>query len=434
MRLVFLPVVLVLLGLCACSDDDSGTSSMEDVEFQCNVTSGVDWVQQEIISPNTGVSVVKVVEHDDGSQTALFVEKLDKVNRRVFSEKCDSLKRMSQRFDEGSFICKDSRVEFSITAPADEVGQAISEIKEDMEEECDYYEQKYGRNKNKSSSSKESSSSIMSLSSSSSSSSSSSRSSSSLSSSSSSSSSSSFDDNAYLYRYNGSTWAVSITSNCLDSECFEDFENFDFESATVSTSTEGVNGGKALLLSGSGYIVLPWDMNQEINEGSLDFYFKPGEGFRESGSYALVGNDGARMNLIYWEGSLLFSKNLANTYITVAAEVSLNKDGWNRITAEWNAETGLIAIFLDGKQLVSKVTEFAYYSPSDRGRSDNVVMVGHKGSCCIDQLSEELFGVGAFDNIRVVTNNIFEITDISSSSNEEESSSSSDENEDSSAE
>ena len=437
MKLVFLPVVLVLLGLCACSDDDSGTSSMEDVEFQCNVTGGYDWVQQEIISPNTGVSIAKVKKNDDGSQTAYFIEKLDKVSMRNFNKKCDSLERLSRRFDDGSFICKDSRVEFSITAPADEVGQAISEIKEDMEEECDYYEQKYGRNKNKSSSSKESSSSIMSSSSTSSSSlSSSSLSSSSLSSSSSSSlsSSSSFDENAYLYWYNGSTWAVSITSNCLDSECFEDFENFDFESATVSTSTEGVNGGKALLLSGSGYIVLPWDMNQEINEGSLDFYFKPGEGFRESGSYALVGNDGARMNLIYWEGSLLFSKNLANTYITVAAEVSLNKDGWNRITAEWNAETGLIAIFLDGKQLVSKVTEFAYYSPSDRGRSDNVVMVGHKGSCCIDQLSEELFGVGAFDNIRVVTNNIFEITDISSSSNEEESSSSSDENEDSSAE
>lgn len=434
MRLVFLPVVLVLLGLCACSDNDSGTNSMEGGKFQCNVTSGVDWVQQEIISPYTGVSVAKVVEYDDGSQTAFFIEKLDKMNRLAFSEKCDSLKRMSQRFDEGSLVCKNSRIEFSITVSVDEVSQSIKQIKRDMLEQCEEYEEEYYDDEEESSSSKGSSSSIMSLSSSSSSSSSSSRSSSSLSSSSSSSSSSSFDENAYLYWYNGSTWAVSITSNCLDSECFEDFENFDFESATVSTSTEGVNGGKALLLSGSGYIVLPWDMNQEINEGSLDFYFKPGEGFRESGSYALVGNDGARMNLIYWEGSLLFSKNLANTYITVAAEVSLNKDGWNRITAEWNAETGLIAIFLDGKQLASKETEFPYYNPSDRGRSDNVVMVGYKGSCCIDRLSEELFGNGAFDNIRVVTNNIFEITEMSSSSNEEDSSSSSDENEDSSAE
>ena len=420
--------VLFLFGLSACSDDDSGTSSMEDMEFQCNVTGGYDWVQQEIISPNTGVSIAKVKKNDDGSQTAYFIEKLDKVSMRNFNKKCDSLERLSRRFDDGSFICKDSRVEFSITAPADEVGQAISEIKEDMEEECDYYEQKYGHNENKSSSSTESSSSIMSSSSSSSSSLSSSSLSSSPLSSSSLSSSSLFDESVYTYQYkgrgldNGSRWSISITSNCLDSECFEDFENFDFESATVSTSTEGVNGGKALLLSGSGYIVLPWDMNQEINEGSLDFYFKPGEGFRESGSYALVGNDGARMNLIYWEGSLLFSKNLADTYITVAAEVSLNKDGWNRITAEWDAETGLIAIFLDGIKLASKETEFPYYSPSDRGRSDNVVMVGYKGSCCIDRLSEELFGFGAFDNIRVVSNNIFEITDPI------------DENEDSSAE
>ena len=393
MRLVFLPVVLVLLGLCACSDNDSGTNSMEGGKFQCNVTSGVDWVQQEIISPYTGVSVAKVVEYDDGSQTAFFIEKLDKMNRLAFSEKCDSLKRMSQRFDEGSLVCKNSRIEFSITVSVDEVSQSIKQIKRDMLEQCEEYEEEYYDDEEESSSSKESSSSIMSSSSSSPS----------------LSSSSSFDENAYWYLYNGSRWAVSITSNCLDSACFEDFENFDFGSATVSTSTEGVDGGKALLLSGSEYIVLPWDMDEKISEGSLDFYFKPGEDFRENGSYALVGNDGARMNVIYWEGSLLFSKNLADTYITVAAVVSLNKNGWNRITAEWNAETGLIAIFLDGKQLASKETEFPYYGPSDRGRSDNVVMVGHKGSCCIDQLSEELFGVGAFDNIRVVTENIFEI-------------------------
>ena len=437
--------VLFLFGLSACSDDDSGTSSMEDVEFQCNVTGGYDWVQQEIISPNTGVSIAKVKKNDDGSQTAYFIEKLDKVSMRNFNKKCDSLERLSRRFDDGSFICKDSRVEFSITAPADEVGQAISEIKEDMEEECDYYEQKYGSNKNKSSSSKGSSSSIMSSSSSSSSSlSSSSLSSSSLSSSplssSSLSSSSLFDESVYTYQYkgrgldNGSRWSISITSNCLDSECFEDFEDFDFGDSPVNTSTDGVDGGKALLLPGDGYVVLPWDMNQEINEGSLDFYFKPGIDFYDENIYALVGNDGARMNVVYWAGSLIFSKNLADTYISVAAEVSLNKDGWNHITAEWNAETGLIAIFLDGKQLVSKVTEFAYYSPSDRGRGDNVMMVGYKSECCLANLSREIFGNGAFDNIRVVTNNIFEITEMSSSSNEEESSSSVDENEDSSAE
>ena len=160
---------LFLLGLAACSDNDSGTSSVEDEGFQCNVTSGVDWVQQEIISPYTGVSVVKVVEHDDGSQTALFVEKLDKVNRRVFSEKCDSLERMSRVFDEGSLVCKSSRIEFSITTPADDVDESIKQIKREMTEQCKEYEEEYYDDEEESSSSKGSSSSIMSSSSSSSS-------------------------------------------------------------------------------------------------------------------------------------------------------------------------------------------------------------------------------------------------------------------------
>jgi hypothetical protein len=66
--------VLFLFGLSACSDDDSGTSSVEDEGFQCSVTGGYDWVQQEIISPNTGVSIAKVKKNDDGSQTAYLLK------------------------------------------------------------------------------------------------------------------------------------------------------------------------------------------------------------------------------------------------------------------------------------------------------------------------------------------------------------------------
>ena len=423
MKLVFLPAALTLLGLCACSDEESVVDPVVNTdEFQCKVTSGSGWVKQEIVDPATGRSVAKV-EKRSGRLKVIMDEDLYGLSSEAVYEKCDSLGVISSIFDRGSFVCEGSHVGYTITVSS-EGAKSLSEIKREMQEDCAKYEEEYARI---SSSSDESSSSDISSSQTSSS----SRISSSSYSYSSSieysssylfSSSSSVDESQYVYtyrgsgQYNGTGWAVYITGNCADSECFQDFETFEFFSATVMTSTEGVDGGKALLLPGEQYLVLPWDMNKSIDVGSLDFYFKPGDDFDEQGNYALVGNDGARMNVFYRQGKLHFYKNLANIFVSVSAAASLKKGEWNRITAEWNAESGLIAIFLDGKQLASQATEYPYYSPSDRGRSDNVVMVGYKSDCCLGDLNMNYFGEGAFDNIKVVSENVFEITETLSSS------------------
>lgn len=427
MKLVFLPAALTLLALCACSDEESGFDPFNADEFQCKVTSGSGWVKQEIVDPAVGRSVAKVQE--SGNRLKIVMdEDLYRLSSDKVYEKCDSLQLMLSLLDRGTFVCEGSHIAYSMTVSR-EGANSLSKIKREMQEDCDKYEENHGR---VSSSSNESSSSVTSSSRTSSSSYSSSRVSSSSyssisssresSSSYSSGSSSSFDETQYVYTYKGrgqyynTSWAVYITGNCADSECLQDFETFEFFSATVMTSAEGVDGGKALLLPGEEYLVLPWDMNKRIDVGSLDFYFKPGDDFDEQGNYALVGNDGARMNVFYRQGKLHFYKNLANIFVSVSAAAPLKKGEWNRITAEWNAESGLIAIFLDGKLLASQATEYPYYSPSDRGRSDNVVMVGYKSDCCLGSLSGEYFGEGAFDNIKVVRENIFEITETLSSS------------------
>lgn len=427
MKLVFLPAALTLLALCACSDEESGFDPFNADEFQCKVTSGSGWVKQEIVDPAVGRSVAKVQESGNRLKIVMDEDLYGLSSDKVY-EKCDSLQLMLSLLDRGTFVCEGSHIAYSMTVSR-EGANSLSNIKREMQEDCDKYEENHGR---VSSSSNESSSSVTSSSRTSSSSYSSSRVSSSSyssisssresSSSYSSGSSSSVDESQYVYTYKGrgqyynTGWAVYITGNCADSECLQDFETFEFFSATVMTSAEGVDGGKALLLPGEEYLVLPWDMNKRIDVGSLDFYFKPGDDFDEQGNYALVGNDGARMNVFYRQGKLHFYKNLANIFVSVSAAASLKKGEWNRITAEWNAESGLIAIFLDGKQLASQATEYPYYSPSDRGRSDNVVMVGYKSDCCLGSLSGEYFGEGAFDNIKVVRENIFEITETLSSS------------------
>lgn len=427
MKLVFLPAALTLLALCACSDEESGFDPFNADEFQCKVTSGSGWVKQEIVDPAVGRSVAKVQESGNRLKIVMDEDLYGLSSDKVY-EKCDSLQLMLSLLDRGTFVCEGSHIAYSMTVSR-EGANSLSNIKREMQEDCDKYEENHGR---VSSSSNESSSSVTSSSRTSSSSYSSSRVSSSSyssisssresSSSYSSGSSSSVDESQYVYTYKGrgqyynTGWAVYITGNCADSECLQDFETFEFFSATVMTSAEGVDGGKALLLPGEEYLVLPWDMNKRIDVGSLDFYFKPGDDFDEQGNYALVGNDGARMNVFYRQGKLHFYKNLANIFVSVSAAASLKKGEWNRITAEWNAESGLIAIFLDGKQLASQATEYPYYSPSDRGRSDNVVMVGYKSDCCLGSLSGEYFGEGAFDNIKVVSENVFEITETLSSS------------------
>lgn len=430
----FSSVALTLLALCACSDEKSGFDPFSADEFQCKVTSGSGWVKQEIVDPSTGRSVAKVEERGNRLKITMD-EDLYGLSSEAVYKKCDSLGVKSSIFDEGSFVCDGSHIAYTMTF-SKEGANSLSEIKRGMQEDCDKYEENHGR---VSSSSNESSSSAMSSSRISSSSRMSSSYSSSYSYSYSSSreysssylfsSSSSVDETQYVYtyrgsgQYNGTGWAVYITGNCADSECFQDFETFEFFSATVTTSTEGVDGGKALLLPGEQYLVLPWDMDKRINVGSLDFYFKPGDDFDEQGNYALVGNDGARMNVFYKRGYLYFYKNLSNIFVSVSAPASLKKGEWNRITAEWNAESGLIAIFLDGKQLASQKTEYPYYSPSERGRNDNVVIVGYKSDCCLGDLSMNYFGKGAFDNIKVVSENVFEITEALSSSSEASSSS-----------
>lgn len=429
---LFIPAALLLLGLLACSDEDSGFDPFNADEFQCKVTSGSGWVKQEIVEPAVGRSVAKVQE--SGDHMKIFMdEDLYGLSLEKVYEKCDSLRLNSFIYDNGSFVCEGSHIGYSMTVSR-EGANSLSEIKREMQEDCDKYEKNNGRISSSSnessssvtSSSRESSSSYFSAYSSSRPYSSSYYSSSSYSSASSSSS----DGSKYVYTYKGrgqyydTGWAVYIKSNCADSVCFEDFETFEFFSATVMTHTEGVDGGEALLLPGDQYLVLPWDMNKSIAEGSLDFYYKPDDDFVESGSYALVGNDGARMNVFYRQGRLYFYKNLANIFVTVSAPASLKKGEWNRITAEWSTESGLIAIFLDGKQLASQATEYPYYSPSDRGRNDNVVMVGYKSNCCLGNLNSEYFGAGAFDNIKVVGENIFAITEMTSSSSAEVSSSS----------
>ena len=116
------------------------------------------------------------------------------------------------------------------------------------------------------------------------------------------------------------------------------------------------------------------------------------------------------MSVFIYNGVLYFYKNIPNNPIFLSAEVDL-KNEWIRITAEWNEANGVIALFLNGELIAQKDTYYGHYEPSSRGDYDNVFVLGYKSSCCMGSISDEMFAQGSFDNVQVVTYNIFDITE-----------------------
>ena len=395
-----------LLGLVACSDDSSSSAdstSVGDGQFYCKVSSGWNWARLEIKDPASGIVSIKVTVNDD-KVVSLRTEDLVALDEGTFLNKCDSLKDAEFSFDYGSLLCENRHIEYSTTRWTNKI--FINDVVDDMEEDCGEYEEEY---LSRSSSSKRSSSS-------SATSSSSVRSSSSKESSSSRESSSSEETSSSRNSSSSASTSSSrneAVSNCIDSECFEDFENFklDDDAGLSIESSVGVEGSKALSLTSDSYVAMPWDLDDTIQVGSLDFYYKPGLGFETYGSYALVSNDGARMSVLYSDGTLYFYKNHTNIYVVISGEVNFERDEWYRITAEWNAELGYIALFLDGKQIAFGAVEDAYYSPSNRGSSENTLQIGYKSGCCMNLLAGPLYAKGMFDNVQVTTENIFEIVE-----------------------
>ena len=232
----------------------------------------------------------------------------------------------------------------------------------------------------------------------------------------------------YTYIYHGvgdlhlKELTTNITSDCVNAKCFEDFENFDFKNSTANTETLGPNGSTAggknedtgIALTSSQYVVFPWRLDKKIAEGSLDLYFKPSAGFYKNWkTSALAGNDGARMSMFIYGGSLYFYKNLPDNPISLSVSIEDAKltQEWNRITAEWSDKKGTIALFVNEELVAKKSVPYGHYEPSSRGDADNVFVLGYKSSCCMGLISEEMFANGYFDNVQVVTYNIFDITE-----------------------
>lgn len=204
----------------------------------------------------------------------------------------------------------------------------------------------------------------------------------------------------YYNAVSSSSEFISSSSSSLYSlEYFEDFEgDYTWESGTL----ENGYTGKALTLVNMN-VQLPIAMEDTLPQGTIEFYFKPGENFDYKRS-ALVGNNEGRLTFIVSESKLFFFKNGSDRYDYVSAPVVF-KDGWNKIAGQWDGTK--TAIFLNSKQLAYIMDPYGY-SPSFRARND--LYIGYKNTCCMTGISgvSNFMVKGSFDNIRVTSQLLYD--------------------------
>ena len=165
------------------------------------------------------------------------------------------------------------------------------------------------------------------------------------------------------------------------------------------TLVEGVCGQAILLKSGE---VAPLGINliDSIKEGTVEFWFRPGEDFYDESSRTLLGNDESRLHFFYKDGNLVFQKNHADIHYFVMGKAEF-RDGWNLIAGQWG--DGYLSVWLNGK-LVDKKEHREGYAPSLRDKPfGNLLVIGYKSYCCMEGPGQYqgMTTSGTFDQFRI---------------------------------
>ena len=182
----------------------------------------------------------------------------------------------------------------------------------------------------------------------------------------------------------------------------DDSTKFMDELETIYLEGTLVDGvcGKALSLKDGEVAPLGINMIDSMKAGTVEFWFKPGEDFKSKPARTILGNNASRMQILYYNGELVFQKNHADKHYFVKG-AALFKDGWNLVAAQWGDDS--MSVWLNGMEIASIAHEYGYV-PSTRDRTfENLLIIGFKSSCCMEGLglSGSLTTSGAYDQLRI---------------------------------
>lgn len=176
---------------------------------------------------------------------------------------------------------------------------------------------------------------------------------------------------------------------------FDEMDSIRYEGTLV----EGVCGNAVRVAPGE-KAVTSISLEDSLEVGTVEFWFRPGEVFYDQPARTLLGNDESRVHFFMQDGKLVFQKNHADLHFFVKGNVELKND-WNLIAGQWG--DGFLSLWVNG-ELVARMAHEQGYAPSLRGYTDgNLIVAGYKSSCCMegpDQYSS-MATSGDIDQIRV---------------------------------
>lgn len=182
----------------------------------------------------------------------------------------------------------------------------------------------------------------------------------------------------------------------------DDSTKFMDELETIYLEGTLVDGvcGKAISLKDGEVAPLGINMVDSMKAGTVEFWFRPGEDFKNKPVRTILGNDDSRMQILYKDGELVFQKNHADKHYFVKGH-AIFKEDWNLVAAQWG--DGNMSIWLNGIKVASVAHEYGYV-PSIRNRSlENLLIIGFKSGCCMEGLGlgSPLSTSGAYDQLRI---------------------------------
>ena len=165
------------------------------------------------------------------------------------------------------------------------------------------------------------------------------------------------------------------------------------------TLVDGVCG-KAISLKDGEVAPLGINMIETMKAGTVEFWFRPGEDFKNKSVRTILGNDESRMHILYNNGDLVFQKNHTDKHYFVKGP-AVFKDGWNLIAAQWG--DGYMSIWLNGVKVASTAHGEGYEPFAYNGSLGNLLVIGYKSACCMDgiSVSKSLTTSGAYDQLRI---------------------------------
>lgn len=176
---------------------------------------------------------------------------------------------------------------------------------------------------------------------------------------------------------------------------FDEMDTVRFEGTLI----DGVCG-KAVRVAPGEKAKTSISLEENLEVGTVEFWFRPGENFYDESSRTILGNDEARVHFFMQNGKLVFQKNHADKHFFVKGDVEF-LDDWNLIAGQWG--DGFLSLWVNGK-LVARIDHNDGYEPSTRGKIEgNLIVAGYKSDCCMEgpDQNSSMVTSGDFDQVRV---------------------------------